>query len=700
MATPDRVMLVCPLCGSTFRARTMGSSYYISGLDTDLRETGSIEEVRRFSVASCQVCRYSDYSWDFLAPEELDPEQRQRLEEALGVDASHPGPALNRTLPDFERLHLAGRCFVARGLDRSAQAELALLAYYVAQDLGRRDLAPGLRNEAATLLATVLEEEGEELPTPLRARYAYLTGELNRRSGRRDEAVRAFHQAIAASDAEEAEAEGGGDIGRLARRMLTRVDYHDARPTALLELARGDDPDAASEACRLLASRRDRASVDATREAWPTASAQDRTEMLRELVLDPSPALFDLFVEALESPAPEDIRLAAQALGGLADPRAAAPLIAALERGILSTEAALIEALRRSRAPGAIDEVARILERWEAEREAGADDAWFFSNDTTPLKHLLYTSDDPRGLELLIRDMQRLDENDLWDKVPAGGPVSAALSLPPEAVALALRGLLTAHSAATRRWAAYCLAELGQADAVPAIAALVGDPDPVVRLQAASALARLGDASHEAVVLSELEALDPSDLPFALHFLVPFRSPRVKRFLLRALEQGHASKSEVLPLIGRQEGDPELTNLLVSSLLDTDDETRAGAVTGLAYQGGAEAAERLRLLYDQEDSEEVLRRVIHGLGQLAARGVHTAEIVTFLRERLNKANPRLRFSVALTLLNLDDPTGIDIVRERAALFDQSFDRYDLVAPALKALAGYEARRAKDAAAAG
>ena len=53
--------------------------------------------------------------------------------------------------------------------------------------------------------------------------------------------------------------------------------------------------------------------------------------------------------------------------------------------------------------------------------------------------------------------------------------------------------------------------------------------------------------------------------------------------------------------------------------MHTNDDTRAGAVTGLAYQGGSQGATRLRLLYDQEDSEEVQRRIIHGLGHLATQ---------------------------------------------------------------------------------
>ena len=317
--------------------------------------------------------------------------------------------------------------------------------------------------------------------------------------------------------------------------------------------------------------------------------------------------------------------------------------------------------------------------------------AWYFSSDTAPLRHLLYTSGSDRGRELLIRDMGELKENDLWDKVPSGGPVSAALSSDDPQVGAALLGLLSSANPASRRWAAYCLAERGEA--LDAIAPLVDDPEQVVRLQAASSLARLGDPSHEEVVLRELRGLSDGDLPFALHFLVPFRSEPVKAFLIDQLDQGTTTASEVLPLLGRQTPDEQVGEILSMALLETNDDTRAGAVTGLAYQGGSQAATRLRLLYDQEDSEEVQRRIIHGLGHLAAQDVHRDETIAFLRERLGKANPRLRLSIAMTLLRLDDPTGIDLVRERAALFEESLDRYDLVAPALKALAAYEARSA-------
>jgi HEAT repeat protein len=498
-----------------------------------------------------------------------------------------------------------------------------------------------------------------------------------------------FDQALKAGEADaEAEEDASWNISRMARRMRARILYRDAPAAELLELTGGDDPEVASEARRLLATQRDAGSVAATREAWSGASSRERTEMLRELVADPSADLTDLFKEALQSPAPEDIQLGARAIGQLGDHANLGILVAALERGILSTEYALVDGLRRLGAPGALDEVSRVLTAWEERDQDVEEDDWHFSSDTAPLRHLLYTAGDARGRELLVRDMSRLKENDLWDKTPSGGPVSAALTIG-SAVTEPLLGLLGHDNPAARRWAAYCLAQL-KTDP-KAIAALCDDSEQVVRLQAASALAWLGDTSREDVVLKEMEELDPGDLPFALHFLVPFKSGPVKTYLLDLLNGSKATTCEVLPLLGRQEPDEEVSEILSMSLMETNDDTRAGAVTGLAYQGGAQSATRLRLLYDQEDSDEVLRRVIFGLGQLAASGVHRDETIAFLRERMNRSNPRLRFAMALTLLRLDDTSGIDLVRERAALFNESLDRYDLVAPALKALADYDAK---------
>jgi HEAT repeat protein len=708
VATPVPVTIFCPNCDSEFRARSMGSSYYISGIDTDLRELGSIEEVRRYGVVSCQCCRYSDYVWNFSTEagqpgEHLSDEEKARLADVLELEPGETLRPLQRPIGDFERFRTAARCFAARGLEVSSQAELALLAYHVARDLGRRDLEPTLRDEAAGLFEKAIDEE-EDLPPVLALRYAYVAGELSRRAGRFEVALRFFGKAVAANAelGEDAEHDlDAADLGGLALRMQTRVLHRDDTPEELLALTRDADPVEANEACRLLASRRDRASVEAALVAWSGADPETRTDMLRELVDDPPVTFRAAFLEALAGSSPEDMRMAAQALGALGHQEDAEQLLVALERAVLSTEAPLVEALRRIDAPDSLERVAQIVTSWE-QRNAVDDDEWSFSSDPAPLKFLLYTSGLPAGLELLIRDMMLLRENDLWDKVPSGGPVSAALTLSTEAVALALRGLLSSANAAARRWSAYCLAELSAGSGVgdPSeiyedLRPLLEDPDPVVRMQAASALGRISPTGpgpeHERVVLDELLRLDDADVPFALHFLIPFHSQDVRDYLLGQLQRGPSTPGEVLPLLGRQDLDDELAEILNTSLLDTSDETRAGAVTGLAFTGIPQASSRLRLLYDQEDSDEVRRRIVFGLGRLArAEAGEREETVPFLRQRLGRGNPRLRFSIALTLLQLGDPTGIDIVRERAALFEESFERYDLVAPALKALAQHDA----------
>ncbi|MEZ6184753.1 MAG: DUF2225 domain-containing protein [Planctomycetota bacterium] len=691
MASPTAENLLCPCCGQVFRARTMGTSYYISGTDTDLRETGSIEEVRRYGVVTCGECGFSADAWSF--PElELTQSERENLHQVLGYT---PGrTTLHGSAGDFERFQLAARCHQARGLDSAALAELNLQAYYVARDLGRRDLVPQLRDEAAGLFAKALEEE---LEPPLRMRYAYLAGELNRRAGRTREALHYFDEALQAGREAAEDPEVDGDawlVGALTRRMQALALYKQAPAAELLEHIQDAHPDAQGELRRILASRRDRASVEATLQAWKDAPGRDRTVMLRELLFDPPKQAYDLLVEALAGPAPEDVRLAARGLGALGDPRAADALLEALRRGILSTEGTVVEALRnlRETTPEQVEAVREILEAWEAAYgHLDPDDAWTFRPDATPLKNYLYVEGGHQGLELLIRDMRELKENDLWDKVPAGGPVSAALALGGEDVVIALRGLLRAERPAARRWAAYCLAELKVEDARADVRRLLGDEDSVVRLQAASALARLKDSRNEGVVLEELRKLDEGDVPFALHFLVPFKSPEVKAYLLELRDSGVVTPGEVLPLLGRQELDDELADLLNTSLLDTDDDTRAGAVTGVAFGGDMWVARRLRLLYDQEPSDDVRRRIVFGLGRLAQQGIERESTVEFLRDRLAHGNQRLRFSTALTLLQLGDPTGVDIVRDRAALFDESFDRYDLVAPALKVLAAWDAR---------
>ncbi len=693
MAIPIPVKLRCPLCSATFQARAMGSSYFIAGVDTDLRETGSIEDVRRFSVASCPTCRYSDYSWDF-DPEDLTDEAKRRIKATL-EKADAPRPTGKRgVVSDFDRLALAERCFNARGLDASSRAELALLNYYVARDLGRRDLETGLRDKAAVLFEEALA--AEDLPPPLSLRYAYVAGELHRRAGRREEALEFLDRAIQASregaDDELDEPAPTFDLGVFARRQRAAILHENDSVPSLVKLTKSEDQEEASEARRLVARRRGKQAIDAIRRVFKDAPTRDRIAMLRELATEPPAPLFDVFAKSLKADSPEEVRLAARVLGALGDAKAVDPLVEALERGVLATEVAIADALRRIDAPEKFEAIKRVVVEW-SKRKTDEDDAWHFGSDPTPLKALLYTSGEPYGLELLVEDMRAISENDLWDKPPSGSPVQAAIALDRKSIP-ALRKLLKDKNACARRWAAYCLSELDAPELVDDLKPLLKDKDKATRLEAACGLGKLGghDPKAEKVVLDELGKLDESDLPFALHFLVPFKSDKTKKFVLDLLDRGVALPGEVYPLLGRQGSDAKIRKLLEAGLADGSDDARAGAVTGLSFVASSndtKIASRLRALFDEEDADDVRRRIIFALSRLAHEGLDKEKTVEFLRSQLEGGDRRLRFPIALALLQLGDDTGIEDVRERAALFDESADHYDLVAPALKALAQYE-----------
>jgi hypothetical protein len=210
--------------------------------------------------------------------------------------------------------------------------------------------------------------------------------------------------------------------------------------------------------------------------------------------------------------------------------------------------------------------------------------------------------------------------------------------------------------------------------------------------------AKTAVSAAEDVVLSELRKLDDADVPFALHFLVPFQSARVKKLAFDLLERGVAMPGEVYPLLGRQRADARIRALLEQGLDDRSEDARAGAAAGLSFlaaqPGFSESlaiAARLRALFAEEDADDVRRRIVFALARLAQEGIDQDATVSFLRAELASGDRRFRFPIALALLQLGDDAGIDDVRERAALMDESADHYDLVAPALKALSDHGRR---------
>jgi hypothetical protein len=682
MAIPLLVDLSCPLCGSSFQTQDMGDSYYISGIDTDLRETGSVEQVRRFSVASCPGCGYSDFTWDFTGPVEIEDSDRVRLIDQL-KDAE---PARREDVPVELKPFLATeRCFRLRGMDLGSRAELALLTYYVSRDLGS-DLQDRFRVEAAKLFSgALLEEEGASL---LSLRYAYLAGEL-RRLGRADEETLGFFDRAVADGAELEEAgveiEGELDLLGLAHRRRAELIHGRDSSEALVALCQVGVKDVRAEVTRILATRRDPVSLMLIPSVFEELAAGELGVMLRAFVDDPHPSFRPLLALALESNSAESVRLAARGLGALGQADDYAKLMEALRRGLLTTESALVEAVRAIGHPEALRDIAALLAEWQRD---SSTERWAHKRDLTPLKNFVYQSGGALSFELLKAEMEAMVDNDLWDKPPFGSPIAAAISLG-RAVTPLLRDLMCSDNPVARRWSAHIACELQLKELAEPLGELCADPDSIVRLQARKTLARLGCLADDSPVLELFESLDSAELPFALHFLVEFRSVAVREYLLGLLEDGAVTAGEVLPLLGRQQPDPRIEDLVRQNLVSEHEDHRAGAVTALSFRGRRQDLTVLEDLLSKESSEIVRRRIIYGLARIAEHA-DVARVTGLLRSQLATCEPRLRLPVAMSLLHLGDDAGIALVRDRAAAMDASLDHYDVVAPAIKVLRRFEA----------
>lgn len=688
MAIASCISLRCPLCGTGFEARAAGHSYFVSGIDTDLRETGSIEQRRHHSVCACPQCDYADFVWDFNQLGDAPTPSKQTLKDKLSEARKDWQELPEELLSCFK----AQVCFEWRSMDQGSRAELELMTYHVAKDIGFSGLE-SLRQRAANRFAAAFE--CEDSPSSLSIRYAYLAGELRRLNGDHRNALKFFEQAIVhGHELLEQGFDSPDDIDLVSwsRRRRAELIHANDSSTALFAVCQVADDDVRAEVVKILARRRDDEALGLLPELYTTLNDGDRLVMLREFEQAPHPELSEIFLQGLQSENAESVRLSARCLAQLAqdlDPElCSAALLSSLERGLVATENALVEALREFGQADLMVQLEQILQRWEQEQ---LDQPWL-SHDLSAVKNLLYLEGGEAGLERLVQDMEQLEDNDLWDKVPFGSPIPAAIRMGPRFLEVLPR-LIASENPVTRRWAAHIAAEIELEEAREVLGPLLLDDDAVVRMQAAKSLAKLGDCDHSKALLHELSQLDPEELPFALHFLVEFRSTKIRDFLLGALSKNWITVSEVLPLLGRQECCAAIQDIINESLESEDEDVRASAITALAFSGQDHAEQTIRKVFKRERSETIRRRSIFGLARVAERCPQRDEIVEFLQAQFQNGDSKLRFPAALALLHLGDTTGIQVVRERAAAVEESFDHYDLVAPAIKALARYERRQA-------
>jgi HEAT repeat protein len=242
----------------------------------------------------------------------------------------------------------------------------------------------------------------------------------------------------------------------------------------------------------------------------------------------------------------------------------------------------------------------------------------------------------------------------------------AALELLLEAPADAILPLLVAGlrdegNAGRRNSAMEALVRLGPA-AVPALAPLVGDPDPDLRKFVVDALGNIEDAAVPALLRAALEDADENVSAAAAEFLGRRRDAAAVPALLRRLGEGGGWLTfgclRALGEIGDPAAAPAITALLGEPGL------RKAALEALGRVGGGPAAQHLldALFSRDRGLRRVAALALHALAprvgaadaeQLAAAVGAQADgaFLAFLREALGQEDARLR-AAATWLLGL------------------------------------------------
>ncbi|MFN7144593.1 MAG: HEAT repeat domain-containing protein, partial [Myxococcota bacterium] len=310
-----------------------------------------------------------------------------------------------------------------------------------------------------------------------------------------------------------------------AAHALGRV-RSDAATAALL--AAGADPSALvrTEAYRALGTAGDRVALDALLKAAvrdPASGAREAAAAAAEAIAAAPTVPPDVTVELarLRSGAPEDRAAAARRLGEAADRRALAPLLDAAKAPEPTVAQAAIGALGRLGDARAVPALVPLLATTTGRTRYAVLSSLAMLRDESSVDAVsaLLRDADPASRQLAVRALGWIAPDDLFARLePAStDPVEevrvevlqvVSRSTSPTRVAALLRALRD-PSPFVRAEAVRLAAEAGVTDRIPE---LLGDPDALVRLAAADALAVLRPpGAADAVRAAAKRARDPEE---------------------------------------------------------------------------------------------------------------------------------------------------------------------------------------------
>ena len=215
---------VCPVCQTKFTVtRVRSSACFVISRDTDFRVKYRDIDPLLYSIWVCPGCQYTNTDKDFN--QEFGPHELERLKKGLGMlKSDEPDFSGQRNMQTGLRtMELALRTAMVRQVPSIVLAGYYLRAAWVCRELGKTEEELKNIEQARNNYQKSFEKEwGRYAAKMSDSRIMYLIGELNRRLGECEEAIKWFSRAVMNKDIK-----SEPEINRLVRDQweIAREEY-------------------------------------------------------------------------------------------------------------------------------------------------------------------------------------------------------------------------------------------------------------------------------------------------------------------------------------------------------------------------------------------------------------------------------------------------------------------------------------------
>ena len=208
---------ICPVCDHGFADIMMLKSkcrYLYS--DTDLRAYYSPLEPMFYDIVSCHFCGYTAMNSHF---DQISEKQIDLITENIKPQFKYKEYPINLSVDDAEELYqLALLCATVKQVKASEKAMLCLRMAWIAREQKKTEREHKLLQVALEGFELAYEREDFPMYGMESMTLCYLMGELSRRVGRKDDALRYLGRVIVSKEASSRLKERARDVKELIKK--------------------------------------------------------------------------------------------------------------------------------------------------------------------------------------------------------------------------------------------------------------------------------------------------------------------------------------------------------------------------------------------------------------------------------------------------------------------------------------------------